>query len=451
MVPLPGKIEELKLSLRKWSSRGIFAVLDQGLISGSNFLVAILLARCLAPQQYGSYALAFEVFLFVAALYGSLILEPMSVFGPSVYSGNLVTYMRGLLRIHCVLSFFMVVPLFVAAAALHAARPASFLPDALAGIGVATPCLLLFWLARRGFYIVFLPQKAVMGACMYSALLLFGLAFLYEFKVLTPFSAFLLLAAGAIVTGPLMLRWLKPWLVQTTPGFSLMDIVRRHWTYGRWAVANSVVIWCSLAVYYPLLGSYFTLAEAGKFKALMNLSSPVGQAFVPIALLSLPLASRALHQNGSVAGRIVWRLTFLYLGGSCLYWVILLLWRAPIVHHLYGGRYLHVINLLPWVAVGSILRITGTAQTLVLKALHSPAKAFVAYSSACLVAVVVGVPCTHWFGLRGAIFSWALSGAAVLIAAVLMVRHESRRPKCSGEVPARVLAMQEEASLTTRG
>jgi O-antigen/teichoic acid export membrane protein len=445
------KIEELKRGLRKWSSRGILAILDQGLISGSNFIVAILLARWLTPQQYGSYALAFEIFLFLAALYGALILEPMSVFGPSVYSGNLISYLGRLFRVHCILSFLMMAALFATAAALHAARPASFLPDALVGISVATPCLLLFWLARRGFYIVFLPQKAVLGACIYSTLLLAGLALLYKFRSLSPFSAFLLLAAGAIATGPLMLRWLKAGLVQTTTGFHVMDIVRKHWTYGRWAVANSVVIWCSLAIYYPLLGSFFTLAEAGKFKALMNLASPIGQAFVAISLLSLPLASRALHQDGHIAGRLVWRLTFLYSGGTCLYWAVLLLLRGPIVHHLYGGKYMQVINLLPWVALGSILRISGTAQTLALKAMRSPARAFVAYSAACVVAISVGVPCTRWFGLRGALFAWVLSGAAALIGALLMLRHESSRSKVSEEVPTHTLAMHEEASLTTRG
>ena len=231
-----------------------------------------------------------------------------------------------------------------------------------------------------------------------------------------------------------------------------MDIVRRHWVYGRWAVANSVVIWLSLAIYYPLLGGFFTLADAGRLKALMNLASPIGTAFVAISLLSLPYASRAYHHDGdAVVGNLPWRLTFLYLGGTCLYWIALLLFRGPIVHHLYGGRYLPVINLLPWVALGSILRISGTAQTLVLKAMHSPAKAFVAYSSACVVAIAVGIPCTRWFGLRGALFAWALSGAAALIGAVLMVRRESKRPKFHEEVSSRTLAMQEEASLTTRG
>ena len=85
------KMRDLGLTFRNWSHRGVLAILDQGLISGSNFVVAILLARWLTPKEYGTYALAFEVFLFMAALYGSLILEPMSVFGPSLYKGNLVS------------------------------------------------------------------------------------------------------------------------------------------------------------------------------------------------------------------------------------------------------------------------------------------------------------------------------------------------------------------------
>jgi O-antigen/teichoic acid export membrane protein len=430
----------------------MLAILDQGLISGSNFVVAILLARWLAPQQYGSYALAFEIFLFLAAAYGALILEPMSVFGPSLYSGNLASYLGGLLRIHCVLSFVMVAALFATAAVLHAIRPASLLPDALVGISLAAPCLLLFWLARRGFYIVFLPQKAVLGACIYSTLLLAGVALLYKLKSLSPFSAFLLLAASAVATGPLMLRWLKARLVTATSGFHVMDIVRRHWTYGRWAVANSVVIWFSMAIYYPLLASFFTLAEAGKFKALMNLASPIGQAFVAISLLTLPHASRAHHQDGGVvAGRLVWRLTSLYVGGTCVYWAALLLLRSPVVHHLYAGRYIRIINLLPWVAVGSVLRIAATAQTLALKAMRSPAKAFVAYFAACVVAISVGVPCTRWFGLRGALFAWVLSSAAMLVGAVFMLRRKSTELAVALQASTSALAMQEEASITTRG
>lgn len=446
------KLSELLQSFRTWSRRGVLALLDQGLISGSNFVTAILLARWLTPQQYGSYALAFEVFLFISATYGSLILEPMTVFGSSVYSDNFRSYIGSLLRIHCVLSVVMTAVLFAAAAVMHAIKPASLLPDALVGISVASPCLLLFWLVRRGFYVVSLPQKAVLGASVYSAVLLVGVAILYAFKWLSPYSVFLLLGATALVAAPLMLRWLMVGQVRSGTQMQIMDIVRRHWGYGRWAVANSVVIWFSSAIYYPLLGSFFTLADTGKFKALMNLSSPIGQAFVAISLLSLPHASRVHHQGrGTISKRLIWRLTLIYLGGSCLYWAVLLPLRGPIFQHLYAGKYMQVMYLLPWIALGSTLKISATAQTLVLKAMRSPSMAFVAYSSACVVAVLVGVPCTRWFGLRGAIFAWVLSSAANLAGAVFILQRKSRQPGVLKEFSTEALVLREETSISTQG
>src|SRR5258708_26936586 len=68
-----------------WAAKGGFALADQGLISGSNFVISILLARWLVPEQYGAYAVAFGIFILLTVLYQSLLLEPMAVFGGSVY------------------------------------------------------------------------------------------------------------------------------------------------------------------------------------------------------------------------------------------------------------------------------------------------------------------------------------------------------------------------------
>src|ERR1039458_3007017 len=90
-----------------WAGKGSLALLDQGLISGSNFLVGILLARWLVPEQYGAYALAFSIFLFASGFHNALLLEPISVFGPASYGKCLPAYVGKLLRLHFVLAFFL--------------------------------------------------------------------------------------------------------------------------------------------------------------------------------------------------------------------------------------------------------------------------------------------------------------------------------------------------------
>lgn len=444
---------ELRQALKIWPLRGFFALLDQGLISGSNFIVAILLGRWLAPQQYGAYALAFEVFLFMAIVYGALVLEPMTVFGPSVYKNDFKAYLGILLRIHGALSILMIVAVFAVAAVLKALKPSSSLPAALVGVGVACPCLLLFWLARRGFYVNLLPQKAVVSACAYSAIVLAGVMVVYKMHSLSAPSAFLMMAAGAVITGPVMLRWFKSH-IPSSPGrrFRVQDIIWQHWDYGRWALASAIVIWFSGAVYYPALGSFFTLAETGKFKALMNLSSPIGQAYVALSLLTLPYASRAHHEHGdAIGGRLVWKLTGVYLFGSALYWLVVVVARGPIIHYLYGGKYTQVIALLPWVALGSIFRIGATAQANVLRAMRSPAMVFISYSAASVVAVLLGVPFTRWFGMHGAVFAWVLSDAASFVGTIVMIHRKSSQSRASVGAPADVLVLQGEASMRMQG
>ena len=89
-----------------WIQKGGFAILDQGLISGSNFVISILLARWLVPEQYGAYAVAFGIFVLLSLVYQSLVLEPMAVFGGSSYRDCLRGYLRSLLWIHIAISLF---------------------------------------------------------------------------------------------------------------------------------------------------------------------------------------------------------------------------------------------------------------------------------------------------------------------------------------------------------
>ena len=77
----------------RWATKGSLAILDQALISGSNFLVSICLARWLMPEQYGSYALAFSISLLLTFLYQSLLLEPMAVFSGGAYRKSLRGYL----------------------------------------------------------------------------------------------------------------------------------------------------------------------------------------------------------------------------------------------------------------------------------------------------------------------------------------------------------------------
>jgi len=95
-----GKVDAMRIDARGWRlwlRRGLLAITDQGLMSGSNFVLSIVLARWLSAEQYGSYALAFSIFFFLSAAHQALLLEPMSVLGTAQYRDRRREYTGALL------------------------------------------------------------------------------------------------------------------------------------------------------------------------------------------------------------------------------------------------------------------------------------------------------------------------------------------------------------------
>ena len=128
---------------KTWFLKGIMAITDQGLISGSNFVLSILLARYLSASQYGTYAMAYSAFVLFSLIHQALVLEPMSVLGPSMYRVSLKHYLGLLTWIQLAFSAVVVVCLATAGIAGAFLANSNQLTTAFIGMGVASPFVLL--------------------------------------------------------------------------------------------------------------------------------------------------------------------------------------------------------------------------------------------------------------------------------------------------------------------
>jgi len=411
--------------LVSWGSKGGLTIVDQGLISGSNFMVSILLARWLMPDQYGAYAVAFGIYIMLSLVYQSLVLEPMGVFGGSVFRNNLRGYLRSLVWIHVALSVTICSALVISWAVAHRLGAGGAVTGALAGVAFASPCLMLFALARRSFYVELSPAPAATGALIYSTLVLAGLYVVYQHALLSPFSAFLLIGVGALVTGIVLMFGLRSRLSGSGPAPALGQAWHRHWRYGRWALASCIAGWLPSYVYYPLLSSFKNMAQSGQLKALMNLTMPFEQTKGALLMLFLPYAARVVEQQGKRGARILGvRLTLLSVAGAVIYWAIIIPLHKPVFQILYSGRYMEVAYLLPALALGQIFWSATFGPSVALRAMESPASVFVALAFATFASLLVGVPATWAFGLKGAIWGSNLADILSLVAVVLVLRRK---------------------------
>ena len=403
-------------------------MLDQGLISGSNFVIGVLLARWLLPAQYGAYALAFSVFLLVSFLHQALLTEPQRVFGPSDYADRPREYLGAMLWIQAALGLAILLVLGTSSWLVHVLMRADALPGALAGVALAAPFILLFWLARGAFYVKLAPQYAAAGAGVYCVLVFSGLLAVYAAGLVSPFCAFLLMGLGALAASAVLLRWQRPVVKLSATLPRWRTVGAQHWRYGKWMLPSLVLSWIAGdAFYYPLLSSFSGMAAAGELRALMNLSLPVAHFFGALSLFFVPYASRIVHEEGVTGLKsLTWRISCLFGAGAVGYWTLMLLLGKMVLHSLYGGHYTELAPLIPWLAAGSLPWHLAAVPAIALRAVRSSASLFSTYCVSSAVAILVGVPATSGFGLRGALLTMILSNSAALVVVVALVNSKLR-------------------------
>jgi O-antigen/teichoic acid export membrane protein/thymidylate kinase len=414
-----------------WLRKGFLAVFDQGLISGSNFLLAILLARLLPAEQYGAYALCFAMFVLLSFLQQGLFLEPMSVFGPSSYRTCQRQYLGALLWLQAALAGCTVV-LGALAALVYLKGSVGFYQMALLGMVLSTPCVLLYWFARRAFYLQLRPGGAVSGALLYCAVLTSCIWFLVRSGRLSAFSAFLAMGFAALVTSFRQLWQLRP-MITGRDRAELREIGGRHWRYGRWAVLGSLFIWIPWNIYYPVVAHFSGLAEVANFRALLNLTLPMTQTLSAFTLLFLPHASH-VSQDESWAGAKgqALRIAAFFALGSAMYWIPICLFRAPVLKFLYAGHYSNIAPLIPWIGLSSLLSGVALGPTIAFRAMRSSATVCFIYFVSSMATIALGIPATKFFGIPGAVTCNVLSSVTAVVLGWAMLARQGRPEIASG-------------------
>ena len=424
-------------TLTRWVAKGGLAILDQALISGSNFLIGILLGRWLMPTQFGAFSLAFSVFILLSYVYQSLLSEPQGVFGGSTYRQCLRGYLKALLGIQAVLTVFGLVLLGGSAAVVYAMGKADGLAGALAGVAIASPCILFFWLMRRSYYMNLAPARAAIGAFIYCTLVTGGLLAAYRWGLVSPFSAYLLMAVGALGTGFFLLSQVNKALpADTVKAPTAAQAWHKHWEYGRWALLVSLVSWLTYYMYYPLVSAFSGMAAAGQLRALMILSQPMEQGFMALSILFLPYAARVCREKGvASSGPLVRRITLLFVAGAVVYWALLIPFKGFVFRVVYRGKYTEVAHLIPYVAVGATLWAAAFGPAILLRAIESPDSIFYARAVSAVLSLVVGIPATRAFGLWGVVVSLIVANLAALLISIYILHRKAH----SISIPSPVL------------
>jgi O-antigen/teichoic acid export membrane protein len=410
-------------------SKGGYAILDQALFAGTNFLCNILLARWLEPAQYGVFAIAYSVFLLLSTFHSAVLTEPMLVFGAGKYADCFPKYLRRLIQGHWLITSLIGVILAVLALVLRLWGFPDFF-ESLGGLSIASPFILFMWLMRRSFYVRSQPQWSATGGALYLGLMSAGLYGLFAAQRLSAASSLIVMGVASLVVGLWLLTLLRPpsLLLESHPQPAILW--NDHWSYGRWATATAVFTWLPSGIAYLLLPAWTGLEGSAVLRATMNLIMPVLHANFALSLLLVPLFTRAYNDKND--GRLSYLVRMALITFSCsatCYWVFLLLFREELFVWIYRGRYAAHIDLL--LLAGALPLLVGVSAVFgsALRAMERLDQVFWCSIASCIAALTLGIWLTVTSGVTGALLGLLASSATTTLTMGWFYMHKRSCPK----------------------
>ncbi len=406
MRPTDIKAEAGLLSIgRRWGAKAAFSVADQGIVSGANFALNILLARWLTPAEYGAFAVAFTIFLFLSGFHNALVLEPMCVLGPSQYRGEPQRYRRSLLLLNLGLTGGLAAVAVLAALIVKD----DLLGKALWGLAAVIPFTLLFWFLRRVCYLDFRPEEAARSSLVYAVLLIAS-TFAFQWNgQLSLFQAFLCMGTAGLGASIPGLRTLYLEMLQdrnrdsTSADHSRMPrVFKEHWNYGKWVAALTVLSLATLHIQTLLSAALLGLEAAGALRAVTNFILPAMQTINSISMLGLPVLSDHFGR-GDMKGLL--RKSFFITTGltvlGCACEVPLLLFNGQLEGLVYGGKFAAFSELIPVMGLIPVFSGLASGYSLALRAVQKPQHYVIVGAITAPIGIVTAILFTNLWGLGG--------------------------------------------------
>lgn len=410
-------------STLKWGKRFVFTIIDQGLFSSTNFLLNIMLARWLPPDEYGAFAIAFTVMLILSGILGSLIYEPMMVFGSTQFSGLFPIYIQRLGFIQLAMVIFLsclsILTVFFLTGPIKIA---------ILWMAISMPFTLSFWFFRQACYLESRSTLAAVASSIYFATITGGVILIKSENLLSLVNVYLLQALASMLGVIIISYNLLKGTSQMENKIPFRQIINIHWNYGRWILPASLVNSSANLLITPLIGIFRGLGETGVYKAYLNLITPLSQLITAFNLYFLPRLSRKYSEiENYKADRIFIKIFFFYVGITLAYLVPIHFAGNIMIDFLYNSQYYSSFSsIIPYIEIILLLTTISSILGIRVRALEKPKAVLLGKIAS--AAMILGT-LYYWLmktGVAGAFLALGL-GLVAEIMALLISNKTSRK------------------------
>lgn len=392
-----------------------WALADQTLVSGANFLTALLLARALGLEAFGVFTLAWMAVLLVNGLQHGLVTAPMMTIGPKQPADGQRAYFGAVLSHGVLFAVAAFAALWGGGRLLGAVLDHGLVSDLALPVAAAAVACQWHDLMRRYFF---------MRGDAKAAFAIDAVRYVGQLAVIV--ALFALAGDGATVSGVVWALAVVA-IVAATWGATAVPrpvwdwptitaITVRHWRFGKWLTLSAVLQWVAGNLFLIAAGSLLGTAAVGALKAAQTLMGVTHVLFQGLENVAPVDAARHLERHGAAGLRAYLR-TIAMAGGGATALVALLAIAAPgfWLDLVFGGDYAAHGHLLRWYAVIYLAIFAALPLRIGLRTLERTREIFTAYLCMGALTVAAAYPLVLAWGTDG-VCAGLLAGNLVLTA-----------------------------------
>jgi O-antigen/teichoic acid export membrane protein len=396
--------------LMQWSMRGAASLLDQGLFSGGQFALNILLARWFTVTDYGRFSVIYSLILFVNSVHMAFVSEPTLVFWAK-HRQREHHFLADTVLFNSIFSAILLTGTVVLGTILRGLNLVTAEDIFLAALLAMTQPL--FWHFRQIAYAQLRPWWAVAQTGLYAVLLLGGTVTLKLTGWLSLSSVLATMAGAALVPAVLAAARNRP-AFELPIAHDTRHALRDCFRYGIWSAPSGVAMWIMTNITIIAMPLAASLEAAGRLKACLNILMPFQQILIGLSLLALPALARTTTAGDKHRTRtIIWWFFIVAMGGGATLCAILAIWGGPFFRLLYGARYAGDVRLFRYGLLLPLIWPAITVARTVLRAFENPKAIFLAYAASLGAVGLIAVPVGTLHGPEGALIAMTVMHAVL--------------------------------------
>lgn len=388
--------------MQKVTKDSLLSLLDQSIVSLSNFSTGIIIGKTLTPDGFGIYSLFFAGIMVFSGIQSSLITGPLRVLGvrPKGIDGS--GYFKAQLYLQLLMGSLLFIGSIIFLSIFSSASD-----SLVVSFGI---CLFFFQLQEltRVINITKFALKTLLLIDVLNHGLRLGiLLLLVAFGLLTTTSTFLVIAAASTTGALIFINGIFSQSVKLQP---IIKTMASNWNYGRWLLLESVTYSASTQIYLYFTAIWVDIQSTAALSAVQNILNIVNVLLVGGISIAVPVARQRLIEIGYLAWcQWLWKVGLVLTGGTAMLCLIVSVFAEPLLTHLYTPFFGNFWYLVPIMSISYCFRAVNTVLVTSFRTANLPQVGFAAHFISSIVTIMIASPLLSFWGVGGAAIGLAIT------------------------------------------